>query len=43
VDAMKAAGLAVEYDLVEGADHLFDRETTNEMEGMYKWANKILK
>jgi hypothetical protein len=40
---MKAAGMEVEYGWVEGADHLFDRAPTNEMEAMYDWVVKMLK
>lgn len=43
VDAMKAAGIPVVYDLVEGADHLFDRDPATDMEGMYEWVKEVLK
>lgn len=39
---MKAAGMEVAYERVEGADHLFDRAPTHDMEAMYDWVNKVL-
>ena len=39
---MREAGLEVEYERVEGADHLFDRAPTNEMAAMYSWVSKVL-
>jgi len=42
VEAMKAKGLSVEYEKVEGADHLFDRDEKVDMGQMYAFVKKTL-
>ncbi|GMK56027.1 hypothetical protein CspeluHIS016_0210830 [Cutaneotrichosporon spelunceum] len=40
--AAEAAGLPVELELFDGADHLFDFDESAEMEGMYKFIKSAL-
>lgn len=42
VNAMKAKNLEVEFDAVEGADHLFDREEKCSMDSMYEFVKRTL-
>jgi len=42
VNAMKAKGLSVEYERIEGADHLFDRDEKVDMAQMYAFVKKTL-
>lgn len=40
VSAIKEVGGRVEYERLEGKDHLFDKEEGVEMEGMYAFMNR---
>lgn len=42
VDALKAKGCQVEYERVEGVDHLFDRDESVSMDSMYSFVKRTL-
>ena len=42
VDALKAKGAQVEYERIDGINHLFDRELDRDMDGMYSFAKMTL-
>lgn len=43
VEALKEKGAIIEYELFEGLDHLFDKNPTCDMEGMYAFIDKLVK
>ena len=41
-EACEKKGLPVEFEVLDGVDHLFDMDAKYQMEGMYVWIKSVL-